>query len=57
MSGGEDLSALIASMDGSLLCVLFDLDGTLRHNDPSPTKTLFDRAVTMGAPDGSPSMR
>ena len=57
MPGGEDLTALIASMDGSLVCVLFDLDGTLRHNDPSPTKTLFDRAVTMGAPDGAEKRR
>jgi HAD superfamily hydrolase (TIGR01549 family) len=31
--------------------VFFDLDGTLRHNDPSPEKTFLDYAVQLGVPD------
>ncbi len=31
--------------------VFFDLDGTLRHNDPSPEKTFFENAVQLGVPD------
>jgi putative hydrolase of the HAD superfamily len=31
--------------------VLFDLDGTLRHNDPSPEKIFLDYAVELGVPD------
>jgi putative hydrolase of the HAD superfamily len=36
--------------------VFFDLDGTLRHNDPSPEKTFLDYAVQLGLPD-SPERR
>lgn len=36
--------------------VLFDLDGTLRHNDPSSTETFLDYAVQLGAID-SPTQR
>jgi putative hydrolase of the HAD superfamily len=36
--------------------VLFDLDGTLRHNDPDANNTLFDFVVTLGAQD-SPTNR
>jgi putative hydrolase of the HAD superfamily len=49
-------------MEGSLLspngirAIFFDLDGTLRHNDPSPERTIFDLAVKLGVPD-SPEKR
>jgi HAD superfamily hydrolase (TIGR01549 family) len=33
--------------------ILFDLDGTLRHNDPSSTETFFDYAVMLGATDSA----
>lgn len=36
--------------------VLFDLDGTLRHNIPSPNHAFFDFAVQLGAAD-SPTRR
>ena len=39
-----------------ITAVLFDLDGTLRHNRPSYNQTLFDYAVQLGAPD-SPERR
>ena len=35
------------SPDG-IRAVFFDLDGTLRYNDPSPEQTFFDFAVQMG---------
>jgi HAD superfamily hydrolase (TIGR01549 family) len=49
-------------MEGNLLspngirAIFFDLDGTLRHNDPAPEKVLLDLAVKLGAPD-SPEKR
>jgi putative hydrolase of the HAD superfamily len=33
------------------LALLFDLDGTLRHNQPSAEHTFFDFAARLGAPD------
>jgi putative hydrolase of the HAD superfamily len=36
--------------------ILFDLDGTLRHNDPSSTESFFNYAVQLGAQD-SPAKR
>jgi HAD superfamily hydrolase (TIGR01549 family) len=48
MGTGKNLSSLIASMDGKLKSVLFDLYVTLRHNNPSPTQSLLDSAVRMG---------
>ena len=33
--------------------ILFDLDGTLRHNRPSAEKTFFDYAVALGLDDSS----
>ena len=36
--------------------IFFDLDGTLRHNDPAPEKVIFDLAVKLGATD-SPERR
>jgi HAD superfamily hydrolase (TIGR01549 family) len=36
--------------------VIFDLDGTLRHDAPSETETSFDFAVKLGAQD-SPELR
>ena len=36
--------------------ILFDLDGTLRHNIPSSNHTFFDYAAQLGAPD-SPEQR
>ena len=48
----EYLADLTASLDGRIVSVFFDLDGTLRHNFPSPTDTLIDQAVTLGLTDG-----
>lgn len=36
--------------------ILFDLDGTLRHDRPSPSNTFYDSAVRLGASD-SPEKR
>jgi putative hydrolase of the HAD superfamily len=35
------------SLNG-ITTILFDLDGTLRHNRPDPAETFFDRAITLG---------
>lgn len=32
--------------------ILFDLDGTLRHNRPSFVQAFYDYAVSLGVPDG-----
>ena len=37
--------------------VLFDLDGTLRHNRPDANGFFFDHAATLGAPDSAESRR
>lgn len=37
---------------GRIKAVLFDLDGTLRHNHPSSEHTFFDIAAGLGVPDG-----
>lgn len=37
--------------------VLFDLDGTLRHNEPDANTALFDAAVALGAPDSTENRR
>lgn len=37
--------------------VLFDLDGTLRHNKPDYTQAFFDYAVRLGVPDGDEKRR
>jgi FMN phosphatase YigB (HAD superfamily) len=44
----RSLSGLRCSVD----TLLFDLDGTLRHNRPSYTDAFFNQAVSLGAPDG-----
>lgn len=41
----------------SLRAVLFDLDGTLRHNDPAAHDFFFDFAVSLGLPDSPASRR
>lgn len=40
------------SVDG-VRAIIFDLDGTLRHNDPSSTEAFFDYAVQLGATDSA----
>jgi phosphoglycolate phosphatase-like HAD superfamily hydrolase len=57
MLPASDLAFLVTALAGRLETVLFDLDGTLRHNHPSPTQALFDRATAMGVPDGSEKRR
>ena len=57
MVADQDLSSLVTSMDGKLRSVLFDLDGTLRHNNPSPTQSLLDRAVCMGVSENLENRR
>ncbi len=47
----EPIPALIEKMGGFPATIIFDLDGTLRHTCPSPTKTLLDQAVEFGARD------
>ena len=37
--------------------ILFDLDGTLRHNRPSFTQAFYDYAVQLGATDGDDKRR
>jgi putative hydrolase of the HAD superfamily len=37
--------------DSAVRTILFDLDGTLRHNRPDSNHTLFDYAVSLGATD------
>lgn len=37
--------------------ILFDLDGTLRHNIPSSNHTFFDYAAELGAPDSPENRR
>lgn len=37
--------------------ILFDLDGTLRHNIPSSNHTFFDFAAALGAPDSPENRR
>lgn len=37
--------------------ILFDLDGTLRHNRPDANNTLFDCAVGLGARDSLENRR
>ena len=37
---------------GDIEVVLFDLDGTLRHNRPSSVKVFYDYAVKLGVEDG-----
>jgi putative hydrolase of the HAD superfamily len=39
------------SMQG-IRAILFDLDGTLRHNEPDSTQVFLDLAVGLGAQDG-----
>jgi putative hydrolase of the HAD superfamily len=50
-------------MEGNLLspngirAIFFDLDGTLRRNEPPPEKVIFDLAVKLGAPDSLENRR
>jgi HAD superfamily hydrolase (TIGR01549 family) len=50
-------------MEGNLLspngirAIFFDLDGTLRHNDPAPEKVVLDLAVKFGVPDSLENRR
>jgi len=37
--------------------IFFDLDGTLRRNEPAPEKVIFDLAVKLGAPDSLENRR
>lgn len=46
---GEEI---LISVNG-IRAILFDLDGTLRHNDPSSTETFFDYAIKLGATDSA----
>jgi putative hydrolase of the HAD superfamily len=57
MPGPADLGAFLAALDDRLESVLFDLDGTLRYTDPSPTTSLFDKAAELGVPDGMKKRR
>ena len=41
----------------SITTILFDLDGTLRHNRPSFVESLISRAVQLGAPDSKEHRR
>jgi len=41
----------------SLRTVIFDLDGTLRFNQPSYTEAFYNYAVHLGVPDGSEQRR
>lgn len=50
MYGGN---GFIANVD----TILFDLDGTLRHNRPSFVQTFYDYAVSLGVADGSEKRR
>ncbi len=40
-----------------ILAILFDLDGTLRHNDPVAHDFFFDHAAALGVPDALESRR
>ena len=52
-----ELSEWIASNQVVIACVLFDLDGTLRHNIPSGNHALIDQAVVLGVADGAEKRR
>ena len=45
------------TIDNEIKAVLFDLDGTLRHNRPSADETFFDYAVQLGLQDSGESRR
>jgi HAD superfamily hydrolase (TIGR01549 family) len=46
------IEAVRDAMDGRLQTVIFDLDGTLRHNQPAADDFMYDYAVNLGVEDG-----
>ena len=46
-----------ARLNKAFPVVLFDLDGTLRFNQPSSTKAFYDYAAGLGLPDGREQRR
>jgi HAD superfamily hydrolase (TIGR01509 family) len=48
---------LILNIPGGIQVILFDLDGTLRHNLPSSTHAFLDYAVRLGASNAPESRR
>jgi HAD superfamily hydrolase (TIGR01662 family) len=59
----ERAACLKIIVEGNLLspngirAIFFDLDGTLRHNEPAPEKVIFDLAVKLGAPESAEKRR
>lgn len=49
--GGNLTRDLWSGLTSDLEVILFDLDGTLRHNRPGADQALFDRAVELGVKD------
>jgi HAD superfamily hydrolase (TIGR01509 family) len=53
MTGHRPLSGLLVN----LKAILFDLDGTLRHDQPLPEQALYDYTVNLGVADGAEKRR
>lgn len=57
MAALAGVDTIFETMDGRLSTILFDLDGTLRHNMPAADDFLYDYAVSLGVQDGDDRRR